>query len=61
MDFLLIANALILSRSLDELVVVISGKRLFLWRAVDSEGEARDLLLQRGATRPQPSRSCANS
>jgi putative transposase len=32
---------------LDELVVVISDKRLFLWPAVDSEGEVLDLLLQR--------------
>lgn len=32
---------------LDELVVVIGGKRFFLWRAVDSEGEVLDLLVQR--------------
>jgi transposase-like protein len=32
---------------LDELVLVIGGKRFFLWRAVDSEGEVLDLLLQR--------------
>ena len=32
---------------LDEAVVVIGGKRLFLWRAVDSEGEVLDLLVQR--------------
>src|SRR6476619_6074255 len=31
---------------LDE-VVVIGGKRLFLWRAVDSEGDVLDLLVQR--------------
>ena len=31
----------------DEAVVVIGGKRLFLWRAVDSEGEVLDLLVQR--------------
>jgi hypothetical protein len=29
--------------------VAISGKRLFLWRAVDSEGEVLDLLVQREA------------
>jgi transposase-like protein len=29
------------------LVLVIGGKRFFLWRAVDSEGEVLDLLLQR--------------
>ena len=32
---------------LDEAVVVIGGKRFFLWRAVDSEGEVLDLLVQR--------------
>jgi transposase-like protein len=32
---------------LDELVLVIGGKRFFVWRAVDSEGEVLDLLLQR--------------
>jgi putative transposase len=32
---------------LDELVLVIGGKRFFLWRAVDSEGEVLDLLVQR--------------
>jgi putative transposase len=32
---------------LDELVVAIGGKRFFLWRAVDSEGEVLDLLVQR--------------
>ena len=32
---------------LDEVVVVIGGKRFFLWRAVDSEGEVLDLLVQR--------------
>ncbi len=32
---------------LDEVVVVIGGKRFFLWRAVDDEGEVLDLLVQR--------------
>jgi transposase-like protein len=32
---------------LDEMVVVIGGKRHFLWRAVDCEGEVLDLLVQR--------------
>jgi hypothetical protein len=32
---------------LDELVVVIGGQHFCLWRAVDSEGEVLDLLLQR--------------
>jgi putative transposase len=31
---------------LDEMAVVIGGKRLWLWRAVDSEGEILDLLVQ---------------
>jgi putative transposase len=31
---------------LDEMAVVIGGKRLWLWRAVDSEGEILDMLLQ---------------
>jgi len=31
---------------LDEVVIVIRGKRHFLWRAVDSEGEVLDFLVQ---------------
>ncbi len=31
---------------LDEMVVSIQGRRMFLWRAVDSEGEVLDLLVQ---------------
>jgi len=31
---------------LDEMVIVIRGKRHWLWRAVDSEGEVLDLLVQ---------------
>jgi putative transposase len=31
---------------LDELVVSTQGRRMFLWRAVDSEGEILDLLVQ---------------
>src|SRR5918911_3289114 len=31
---------------LDEMVVSIQGRRMYLWRAVDSEGEILDLLLQ---------------
>lgn len=31
---------------LDEMVVTVGGKRFWLWRAVDSEGEVLDLLLQ---------------
>jgi transposase-like protein len=32
---------------LDEMVVRIAGKRMYLWRAVDHEGEALDMLVQR--------------
>ena len=31
---------------LDEMVVRIAGKRMYLWRAVDHEGEILDVLLQ---------------
>ncbi len=31
---------------LDEMVVSIGGRRMYLWRAVDSEGELLDLLVQ---------------
>ncbi|WP_238192292.1 IS6 family transposase, partial [Methylobacterium frigidaeris] len=31
---------------LDEMVVSIQGRRLYLWRAVDAEGEVLDLLVQ---------------
>ena len=31
---------------LDEMAVVIGGKRLWLWRAVDSDGEILDMLVQ---------------
>jgi putative transposase len=32
---------------LDEMVVKISGKRMWLWRVVDDEGEVLDLLVQK--------------
>ena len=32
---------------LDEMVVRIAGKRMYLWRAVDHEGEVHDMLVQR--------------
>ena len=32
---------------LDEMVVSIGGQRIYMWRAVDSEGEVLDLLVQR--------------
>ena len=32
---------------LDEMVVRIGGERMFLWRAVDDEGEVLDMLVQK--------------
>jgi putative transposase len=32
---------------LDEMVVSVAGKRMYLWRAVDAEGEVLDMLMQR--------------
>ncbi len=32
---------------LDEMVVRIAGRRMYLWRAVDHEGEILDVLVQR--------------
>jgi transposase-like protein len=32
---------------LDEMVVRISGQRMYLWRAVDDEGEVLDVLVQK--------------
>src|SRR4028119_2138996 len=31
---------------MDEMVISIQGRRMYLWRAVDSEGEVLDLLVQ---------------
>src|SRR5436305_11671309 len=31
---------------LDEMVVRIAGKRMYLWRGVDHEGEVREMLVQ---------------
>ncbi len=31
---------------LDEMVVRVGGKQMYLWRAVDAEGEVLDVLLQ---------------
>ena len=31
---------------LDEMIVRIAGKRMYLWRAVDHEGEILDMLVQ---------------
>lgn len=32
---------------LDEMVAVIGGRRIYLWRAVDDEGEVLDILVQK--------------
>lgn len=32
---------------LDEMVCTVGGRRMYLWRAVDDEGEAPDLVMQR--------------
>src|ERR1700730_4268038 len=37
---------------LDEMVVRIAGKRMYLWRAVDHEGEVLDMLVQSGRRQP---------
>src|SRR5688572_24783750 len=39
---------------LDEMVAVIGGRRIHLWRAVDDEGEVLDILVQKS---PRQSRS----
>ncbi len=36
---------------LDEMVIVIRGRRHWLWRAVDNEGEVLDFLVQSKAER----------
>jgi putative transposase len=38
---------------LDEMVVRIGGARMFMWRAVDKEGEVLDILVQSVGIRPQ--------
>ncbi|MDB5447548.1 MAG: family transposase, partial [Phenylobacterium sp.] len=37
---------------LDEMVVTIGGRRMWLWRAVDDEGEVLDMLVQRRRNKP---------
>jgi putative transposase len=45
---------------LDEMVVRIAGKHMYLWRAVDHEGEVLEILVQRRRDNAQPSNSCAS-
>src|ERR1700720_3512814 len=37
----------VLDRAIDEMVVRIAGKQMYLWRAVDHEGEVLEILVQR--------------
>lgn len=37
---------------LDEMVVRINGKRMWMWRAVDKEGEVLDVLVQKRRNKP---------
>ena len=39
---------------LDEMFVKIAGRQMYLWRAVDSEGEVLDMLVQSRRERLQP-------
>jgi putative transposase len=39
---------------LDEMVARIGGEMVYLWRAVDHEGEVLDVLVQRRRTREPP-------
>ena len=46
---------------LDEVFLTINGRRQYLWRAVDQDGNVLDILVQCGATPRPPSGSSANS
>jgi putative transposase len=45
----------------DEMVVMIDSRRLYLWRAVDEEGEVLDMLVQPRRNKAAASSSYANS
>jgi putative transposase len=45
---------------LDEMVVRIAGRRMYLWRAVDHEGEILDMLGSAAATPGRRCGSCAS-
>ena len=45
---------------LDEMVVSIQGKRMYLWCAVDSEGDVLDVLLQAKRDTAAALRPCAS-
>jgi transposase-like protein len=38
---------------LDEMVISIAGRRLYMWRAVDNEGEVLEIWSSRDAIRPR--------
>jgi putative transposase len=46
---------------LDEMFVSIAGRRMYLWRAVDAEGEVLDILVQARREQRLPRGSCENS
>ena len=46
---------------LDEMVISIQGRRMYLWRAVDSEGEILDFLVQPRRDKAAALGSCASS
>jgi transposase-like protein len=43
------------------LVVSLSGKQMYMWRAVDGEGRFWKFLFSPGATRPRQCAFCASS
>ena len=45
---------------LDEVFVSVNGKQLYVWRAVDSEGEVLDILVKRWRAATQILSSCGN-
>ena len=45
---------------LDEMAVMIAGRRFWLWRAIDDEGEVLDLLVQRRRDKAAAVKLCAS-
>jgi DDE domain len=46
---------------LDEMAVSLSGTQMYMWRAVDGEGEALEVLINPGAPRPRQCDCYGNS
>lgn len=44
----------------DEVFVSINGKQMYLWRAVDGEGEVLDILVQKRRDKKPPRSCCAS-